>query len=111
MSAAEPDPVAPTQEEAPADANAREREALLEQIEETREELGATVEALAHKVDVKAQVHEKVEERKQHLHQVQAEATGKLRQTLDGPVVPAAIAAVGVLLLLIGRRRRRRAAA
>ena len=110
MSASEPEQVAASQASGAADDNAREREALLEQIETTREELGATVEALAHKVDVKAQVHEKVEERKQHLHQVQAEASGKLRQTLDGPAVPAAIAVAGVLLLWIGRRRRRRSA-
>ena len=97
------------EEHAGAQSMPSEREVLLEQIEETREELGATVEALAHKADVKAQVHEKVEERKEQLHQVQAEATGKLRETLDKPAVPAAIAAVGVLLLLIGRRRRRRA--
>jgi hypothetical protein len=109
MSASEPERVAASHAAGTTDDNAREREALLEQIETTREELGATVEALAHKVDVKAQVHEKVEERKQHLHQVQAEASGKLRQTLDGPAVPAAIAVAGVLLLWIGRRRRRRA--
>lgn len=88
---------------------ASEREALLEQIEETREELGATVEALAHKADIKAQVHEKVEQRREQLHQVQAEATGKLRQTLDGPRVPAAIAAVATVLLLLSIRRDRRA--
>ena len=105
MSASEPENA-----DAPAQDAAGERASLLEQIEETREELGATVEALAHKADIKAQVHEKVEERKEHLHQVQAEATGKLRQTLDNPAVPAAIAAAGILLLLIGRRRRRRSA-
>ena len=103
MSASEPENA-----DAPAQDAASERASLLEQIEETREELGTTVEALAHKADIKAQVHEKVEERKEHLHQVQAEATGKLRQTLDNPAVPAAIAAAGILL--IGRRRRRRSA-
>ena len=111
MSASEPNPVPPAQD---ADAGepddiASEREALLEQIEETREELGATVEALAHKADIKAQVHEKVEERKEQLHQVQAEATGKLRQTLDSPLVPAAIAAAATLLLVLSLRRSRRA--
>jgi len=109
MSASEHDHIRPAGEDADAQSMPSEREVLLEQIEETREELGATVEALAHKADIKAQVHEKVEERKEHLQLVQAEATGKLRQTLDGPAVPAAIAAVGVLMLLIGRRRRRRA--
>ncbi|HVF76771.1 MAG TPA: DUF3618 domain-containing protein [Solirubrobacteraceae bacterium] len=91
-----------------ADDIASERERLLEEIEETREELGATVEALAHKGDIKAQVHEKVEERKEHLHQVQAEATGKLRQTLEDPRGPAAIAAVAALLLVLSIRRSRR---
>jgi ribosome-binding protein aMBF1 (putative translation factor) len=111
MSATAPDPPPPTQDPgagAP-DAIKSEREALLEQIEETREELGATVEALAHKADIKAQVHEKVEERKEQLQQVQAEATGKLRKTLDGPLVPGAIAAVAALLLVLSRRRSRRA--
>lgn len=106
MSASEHDQVLPAEEHAGADSMASEREVLLEQIDETREELGETVEALAQKADIKAQLHEKVEERKERLHQVQAEATGKLRATLDGPAVPAAVAAVGVLLLLIGRRRR-----
>jgi ribosome-binding protein aMBF1 (putative translation factor) len=108
MSASEPDPVPSTQDDVAPDDTPSEREALLEQIEETREELGATVEALAHKADIKAQVHEKVEERKEQLQQVQAEATGKLRQTLDGPLVPAAIAAVGALLLALSLRRGRR---
>ena len=110
MSTSEHDEVLPAGQQAGANSPPSEREALVEQIEETREELGATVEALAHKADIKAQVHEKVEERKEHLHQMQAEATGKLRETLDRPEVPAAIAAVGVLLLLLVRRRRRRAA-
>ena len=109
MSVPEPDRPAAQQDDAPQDA-ASERAALLEQIEETREELGATVEALAHKADIKGQVHEKVEERKEHLQQVQAEATGKLRRALESPALPVAIAAAGIVLLLIGRRRRRRSA-
>jgi ribosome-binding protein aMBF1 (putative translation factor) len=109
MSATEPDQAVSAQDDGAAEDIPSEREALLEQIEETREELGATVEALAHKADIKAQVHEKVEERKEHLQQVQAEATGKLRQTLDDPRVPAAIAAVATVLLLLSLRRSRRA--
>ncbi len=108
-SSPKPDHDVTTQDDVASPDTAREREALLEQIEETREELGATVEALAHKADIKAQVHERVEERKEHLHQVQAEATGKLRQTLDGPRVPAAIAAVAIALLVLSIRRGRRA--
>jgi hypothetical protein len=108
MSASEPDQVVPGQDDEGAQDTASEREALLEQIEETREELGATVEALAHKADVKAQVHEKVEERKEQLHQVQVEAAGKLRQTLEGPLAPAVIAAAAAVLLVLSLRRRRR---
>ncbi len=106
MSASEHNPVLPGQENGAPQDPASDREALLEQIEETREELGATVEALAHKADVKGQVHEKVEERKERLHQVQAETTGKLRTILARPAVPAAIAAGAALLLLISLRRR-----
>ncbi len=84
-----------------------EREALLEEIEETREELGAAVEALAHKADVKAQVHEKVEEGKVQLHVKQRELRIKLRDALDTPAVPAAIAAVTGLVLLLSLRRGR----
>jgi hypothetical protein len=111
MSASEPDSVPPAQHPgagAPDDIP-NDREALLEQIEETREELGATVEALAHKADIKAQVHDKVVERKEQMHQVQAEATGKLRQTLDGPLVPGVIAVAATLLLALSLRRGRRA--
>jgi MYXO-CTERM domain-containing protein len=90
----------------PADGQS-ERKALLEEIEETREELGATVEALAHKADVKAHVHEKVEESKEQLQRKQHEVKAKLRATLDGPAVPGAIAAVAGLLLLVSLRRRR----
>jgi ribosome-binding protein aMBF1 (putative translation factor) len=92
---------------APAHDVTDEREALLEEIEETREELGATVEALAKKADVKAQVHEKVEEGKQQLQRKEVELKAKLRGALDGPAVPGAIAAVAGLLLLASLRRRR----
>jgi len=84
-----------------------EREALLEEIEETREELGAAVEALAHKADVKAVVHEKVEEGKEQLQRKEHELKTKLRHALDGPAVPGAIAAVAGLLLVASLRRRR----
>ncbi len=84
-----------------------EREALLEEIEETREELGATVEALAHKADVKAQVHEKVEEGKEQLHVKQRELQHTLREALQGPAVPAAVAVVVGLMLLRSWRRGR----
>jgi hypothetical protein len=41
-----------------------EQEQLVHEIEETRAELGDTVDALTQKADVKARVSEKVEERK-----------------------------------------------
>jgi ribosome-binding protein aMBF1 (putative translation factor) len=91
---------------APAHDAADEREALLEEIEETREELGATVEALAHKADVKAAVQEKVEEGKEQLQRKEYELKAKVRHALDGPAVPGAIAAVAGLLLLVSLRRR-----
>jgi ribosome-binding protein aMBF1 (putative translation factor) len=92
---------------APSPDVSEEREALLEEIEETREELGATVEALAHKADVKAVVHEKVEEGKEQLQRKEVELKAKLRHALNGPAVPGAIAAVAGLLLLASLRRRR----
>ncbi|MGH2740988.1 MAG: DUF3618 domain-containing protein, partial [Thermoleophilaceae bacterium] len=42
----------------------RETEELRREIERTRAELGATVEALSHKADVKTQAREKVEDAK-----------------------------------------------
>lgn len=53
-----------------------ETEQLQSQIEETRGELGETVEALAHKTDVKAQVTEKAEEKRE-------EAKAKVDAKLD----------------------------
>ena len=51
---------------------------LREQIAETRDELGDTVEALAQKADVKRQVKEKVEEQKQRAGAQPAVAGGAL---------------------------------
>ena len=44
----------PSDAQDPPTPEQREREALIDEIEETREQLGATVEALAQKADVKA---------------------------------------------------------
>lgn len=86
--------------------------ALRDEIEETRAELGETVEALSAKADVKGQVKEKVEERKEQLRgqQAQAEAKlGELREQAKGNPLPLAAAAGGaILLLLVVRRLRRR---
>ena len=62
---------------APVDAPAngeRTPEDIEREIERTREELGDTVAALAEKTDVKARVHDKVEETK-------AKVTGKVEET------------------------------
>jgi len=47
----------------------REPDELRRDIEQTRAELGDSVEALAHKADVKAQVSERVDERKAALRE------------------------------------------
>jgi predicted nuclease with TOPRIM domain len=52
---------------------------LRREIEETRAELGETVEALSHKADVKSQVQEKAGERKEQLRQKSDELKEKLR--------------------------------
>jgi ElaB/YqjD/DUF883 family membrane-anchored ribosome-binding protein len=104
-------------------------EQLREEIRATREELGETVEALAHKADLKARAQHRVDERKEQLRQrrqiTKAKATEigeKVRQTSpaqaqgavkraqararDHPVPTAAGGlAVGLLIgRLIGRR-------
>jgi ABC-type transporter Mla subunit MlaD len=86
-----------TQEQGPQ----AEAEELREEIAETREGLGDTVEQLAQKADVKAQAHAKVDETKQH-------AQAQVHQVKEKPApVAAAIGAViGGLLLLLWLRRR-----
>jgi ElaB/YqjD/DUF883 family membrane-anchored ribosome-binding protein len=58
----------------------RDPEELRRDIEQTRSELGDTVEALAQKADVKAQVSEKAEESKAALRQRQE----RLKATVSG---------------------------
>ena len=65
----------------------RQPEEIRSEIEETREQLGETVEALAAKADVKGQAKAKVEDVKE--------------QVRSKPVVPVAVA-VGVLAIGIG---------
>jgi Protein of unknown function (DUF3618) len=78
-------------------APSRDPEELRRDIERTRAELGATVEALSRKADVKAQAREKVEHAKESFQ----------AQTRDRSVAPlAAGIAVGIVALLLIRRRR-----
>jgi ElaB/YqjD/DUF883 family membrane-anchored ribosome-binding protein len=55
-----------------------EQEQLVHEIEETRAELGDTVDALAQKADVKTRVSEKLEQRKAALRDRQEEVKAKV---------------------------------
>ena len=95
-----------TEEQRPDD-----QEALRTQIEQTRAELGETVEALSAKADVKGQVKDKVDERKSQLRDQQARAQVKFNEVSEqakSNPAPFAAAAGGVLALLMIVRRRRR---
>ena len=56
----------------------KDQEQLQHEIEETRAELGDTVDALAQKADVKARVSEKVEQRKAALRERQEDIKGRV---------------------------------
>lgn len=106
-------------ESQPVEQQPDERELLREEIEQVREDLAETVEALANKADVKAQVHEQVQDTKAHVHEkvhvVKAQITGGekpgaqpgLRETLNNPALPGAIAALAAVLLVRSILRRR----
>ena len=98
-------------------------EELRKEIEETRAELGDTVEALSHKADVKARASEKIDERKQAVsakadelkqkvsqatpEDVKSAASGAATSARERPEVPAIAGALlfGLLLgWLLGRR-------
>jgi hypothetical protein len=96
-------------------------DALREEIEETRAELGNTVEALAHKLDVKAQAKEAVSDAKDKatttLSSVQSSAAARADQLRDTAVNTyqsrpqvawAAVAAVVAIVVVIGWAARRR---
>ena len=80
-------------------------EELRHEIERTREELGDTVEALAHKADVKARVQERVTDLSQR---AQATAAQGARTVQERRVPLAAIggAALLVALMILWWRRR-----
>lgn len=98
-------------------------EELRREIEETRAELGDTVEALSHKADVKGRAKDKVEERKQAVSakadelkqkvsgatpdDVKTAASGAAGTARERPEIPAIAGALlfGLLLgWLLGRR-------
>jgi hypothetical protein len=82
----------------------QETEQLRRDIERSRAELGATVEALSHKADVKAQARAKAE-------QVKVQAREKVElarsQAQQNPAVPLA-AGIGVAIVALWMIRRRR---
>jgi hypothetical protein len=81
-----------------------EQELLRREIERTRAELGATVEALSQKADVKAQARAKAEEAKAQARERVEQAK---QQAGERPVVPiAAGVGVALMLLLVIRRRK-----
>ena len=101
---------------------AKDPEQIREEIEETRREMGDTVEALAAKADVKARVHEKVESTKESMAQKKDDLLGKARETSPDSVAsgasqatqkakenPIPVAAVGAFAagFLIGRLTKR----
>ncbi len=83
----------------------QDTEALRREIERTRAELGATVEALSHKTDVKAQARAKADQAK-----LQAREKAELAKTQaqEKPAIPlAAGIGVAIVALLVMRRKRR----
>jgi rRNA-processing protein FCF1 len=101
---------------------AKDPEQLREEIEETRRELGDTVEALAAKADVKARVKDKVESTKESAAQKKDDLLGKARETSPDTVAsgasqvtqkarenPIPVAAIGAFMagFLIGRLTKR----
>jgi ElaB/YqjD/DUF883 family membrane-anchored ribosome-binding protein len=94
----------------------RSPEEIRADLGELRVELGETVQELAHRVDVPAQVREKREEATERVQQQVAHARAVLAEKVpvvdrllrDRPgVVAAGAAAVGALLMLLRLRRRR----
>jgi hypothetical protein len=77
----------------------RSPEEIRADIEQTREDLGGTVEALAAKTDVKGQAKAKVESVKE---KVSGATDGSVKETAKGNPVPTAAIAAFVGGLLVG---------
>jgi hypothetical protein len=84
--------------------NQQDTEQLRRDIERTRAELGATVEALSRKADVKAQARAKAEQAKT---QAREKAELARSQAQQRPAVPLA-AGIGVAIVALWLIRRRR---
>lgn len=100
----------------------KDPEQLREEIEETRRELGDTVEALAAKADVKARMKDKVEATKESATQKKDDLLGKARESSPDSVTsgasqatqkakenPLPVAAAGAFLggFMLGRLTKR----
>ena len=101
---------------------AKDPEQIREEIEETRRELGDTVEALAAKADVKTRMHDKVESTKESVAHKKDELLGKAREASPDTVSagasqatqkarqnPIPVAAIGAFVggFLLGRLTKR----
>jgi hypothetical protein len=95
----------------------QDTEQLRREIARTRAELGATVEALSHKADLKAQARAKAEQAKARAREraeivkVQAREKAELARSRaqENPAVPlAAGIGVAIVTLWVIRRRKRR---
>jgi Protein of unknown function (DUF3618) len=84
-------------------------EEIQQEIEQTRERLGQTVEELAAKADVKARTQAKIADVKARARTTAAEASDRVRQSQtvrrDWPL---ALVAAGILVIGAGLVRRRR---
>jgi ElaB/YqjD/DUF883 family membrane-anchored ribosome-binding protein len=95
--------------------NQQDTEQLRRDIERTRAELGATVEALSHKADLKAQARAKAEQAKMQARSKAEHAKTQGRekaelarsQAQQKPAVPLA-AGIGVAIVALSLIRRRR---
>jgi hypothetical protein len=114
------DPQIGGQPEDIADATSTEApdsETLRSEIEETREALGDTAEALTQKADLKGRVKGKVDARKERFHQLQRNAKAKARSAVGhakeqsgaiGGIIAVLVGAVGLALLVRRSRRNRK---
>jgi ElaB/YqjD/DUF883 family membrane-anchored ribosome-binding protein len=110
MSSRDPDPgyaPAPTQPES------SDKEAIQDDIEQTREDLGETISALSAKTDVKAQASAKADELKQRAQDTGDQVKQRAGDVAEGvkrrpaPVIVGGIAVLMIIGMVRKRRRRR----
>ena len=98
----------------PAAPEGSDTESTRNHIEETREDLGETLEALSAKTDLKAQASAKADELKQRAHDVGGQAKQRADEVVDqakrrpAPLIVGGLALVMILRLIRKRGRRRR---